>query len=473
MDARTLEWLESRKLDEEIADRFGIESFQKNGKAWIKIPYFKNGQKVNTKFRCLDEKAFYQEPDGLKTFWNVDAILDPSMTTLPLIITEGEMDALAAIQCGFPKTISVPDGAPAKIVTGENSAKYDYLAGLATVIRANAPYVILATDSDQPGANLLHDLAIRLGRDFCKWVKYPKGCKDFNDALIKYGHAGVTETINRAQWLKLDGVYILENLPPVPDQPVFKSGMSGMDRHFRVRLGDFTVVTGIPGMGKTTWVNDFCCHLAEKTGLKICFASFEQHPSLDHVRNLRRRYLGCRENNWLDGDKERADAWINRFFSFIHPTDMQTMEEDISVSWVIEKAAAAVIRHGANVIVIDPWNELDHIRPRDMTMTDYVSFAIRRFKQFARTYNVHVIIVAHPTKQKKNGDGSYDIPTLYDISDSANWYNKADIGIIVHRNENETILRVAKSRYHEILGEPGDVKFRFNAEINKYECVEI
>jgi hypothetical protein len=62
-------------------------------------------------------------------------------------------------------------------------------------------------------------------------------------------------------------------------------------------------------------------------------------------------------------------------------------------------------------------------------------------------------VVAHPTKSAKDGDGNYKMPTLYDISGSANWYNKADLGVIVHReNEDDTLIKVQKSRYHDIIG---------------------
>ena len=51
-------------------------------------------------------------------------------------------------------------------------------------------------------------------------------------------------------------------------------------------------------------------------------------------------------------------------------------------------------------------------------------------KRFAQMYGVHVWFVAHP-RQMQNWNGQ--APSLYDISGSANFINKADNGIIVHR----------------------------------------
>ncbi|NCC41421.1 MAG: toprim domain-containing protein [Gammaproteobacteria bacterium] len=465
MDEKATRWIEARGIDSEIATRFGIKSFQKSGKSWISIPFLEDGEPVNHKFRCIEEKAFYQEPDGKKCFWNVDVLHDKTLFDQPVVITEGEFDAISAIQSGFVRTISVPDGAPAKPVEGD-SAKYDYLDKSVAAIR-NSPFVVIAADGDQPGANLLHDLSLRIGREHCKWVAYPKGCKDLNDALKAYGQRGVVETINRAQWLKLDGVYKMSELPPLAERAIYKT-----DFHMNIRLGDFTVVTGIPGHGKSTWVNDLCCRLATQHGLKTAFASFEQHPRQDHLRNLRKWFIKG-NHRWTAQEMSAADAWIEKHFSFIYPTEAQSEEEDISLPWLLEKCAASVVRHGANVIVVDPWNELDHVRRRDQTMTDYVSEAIKRFKQFARLYNVHLIIVAHPTKLKAEKDGRLSRPTLYDISDSANWANKADLGIVIYKDGTATHLDLQKSRYHEILGKPASAEYSFNPIINRFEYVEI
>lgn len=469
LNQKAADWMEARRIEAETAARFGIESYTKTGMDWLKIPYIRNGKAVNHKHRCIDEKRFFQDEGAEKAFWNEDVIFDQSLKDQPLIITEGEFDALAAIQAGFPKAVSVPDGAPASPIQGDTT-KYEYLDRLATAIRENCPFVIIAADGDQAGANLLHDLSLRLGRDVCKWIKYPKDCKDLNEALLKYGPKGVTETINRAQWLKLDGVYKASELPPLPERKVFRT-INGLGEHYRLRLGDFTVVTGIPGHGKSTFVNDLCATMAENNGLKTAFASFEQHPSVDHIRNLRR--WKSRRKYPSPKEIEKADEWIESHFVFIYPTDRQHDEEDIDLPWLLEKAAASVTRHGANIVVVDPWNEMDHTRPNGMSMTDYVSRAIKQFKQFARAYNVHLIIVAHPTKLAKNKDGKLPVPSLYDISDSAHWANKADIGIVIHKEDFDTSITVAKSRYHEILGRPGTTKYHFNSEINRFECAEV
>jgi twinkle protein len=79
-------------------------------------------------------------------------------------------------------------------------------------------------------------------------------------------------------------------------------------------------------------------------------------------------------------------------------------------------------------------------------------------------------VVAHPTKLAKDRDGKVPMPTLYDISDSAAWMNKPDVGIIVHQDEGGVLLRVAKSRYHDRIGKPGTVRLSFSPWVARFEA---
>jgi twinkle protein len=468
-----LEILEGRGLDPETLVRVGVESLSRADGDWVSIPYLADGQVVNHKFRTISgKKRFYQDEGAPKQFWNVDVLKDESLADQPVIITEGEFDAIAAIQCGFPRTMSVPDGAPAEAI-GDNKESQKYLfVRSAQKLLANCREIILATDGDGPGINLMNDLAIRLGRSRCKFVRYPKGCKDLNDALMAYGPKGVTETLHRAQWCKVDGIYRMSELPPVQPRPVYSLMMPVMDRHFNIRPKDLSVHGGIPSHGKSSWLTEVGCRMAIHHGWTIAYASFEQEAQTDFRRNLRTWFHGKRVK-WQSAEEiAEADSWIDRHFSFICPDD----EDEVTLDWTLDKGRAAVVQHGARLIVIDPWNEMDHVRPRDMTLTEYTGFAIKEFKRMARRLDVHVAVAVHPTKQQRDENGGFKIPSLYDLADSAHWYNKPDAGLIIWRGTIKgnatTIIRIAKSKYHDQIGEPGDVEVSFDKESNRYTPID-
>lgn len=459
--------IEARGLDPELLVKYGVGASDRLGGDCIGIPFMVDGVRVATKYRTLTgEKRFTQDAGGRQVLWNVDCLRDETLANEPLIITEGEMDAFAALQSGFPRTVSVPGGAPSQRTEGDGP-KYAFLDEVEPLLKG-CNDIILAVDGDGPGANLLHDLSIRLGRQRCKWLHYPKECKDLNDALRLYGERGVQETIRRAQWIKVDGLYRMGQLPPVELPKPHDIGIVGLWEHYRIRKGDFCVVTGLPGHGKSSFVNEVCCRMAQAYNWNIVFASFEQNPQVDHRRALRSYYGHKLDLALTPEERGRADAWIDQRFGFIVPDE----DDDVTLAWFLEHAAAAVIRYNADLLVVDPWNEMDHTRPPDMSLTEYVGFAIKQFKKFARKYHVHLIVVAHPAKMLRTKEGKYPVPSLYDISDSAHWSNKADIGIVIHRedlvSDPETKIRVVKSRYHNAIGRPGEIKGCWNEETTRY-----
>ena len=118
------------------------------------------------------------------------------------------------------------------------------------------------------------------------------------------------------------------------------------------------------------------------------------------------------------------------------------------------------------MLVIDPYNMIeDNIGNKE---TDYVSKLLSKLKNFAIQNNMLVVLMAHPQKIKRN-DYTDGIPDMYSISGSAHVYNKADYGIIIHRNREEkyTLVRVAKVKLKE-LGLGGDCKFVYDIECGRY-----
>ncbi|XP_039017482.1 twinkle homolog protein, chloroplastic/mitochondrial-like [Hibiscus syriacus] len=126
---------------------------------------------------------------------------------------------------------------------------------------------------------------------------------------------------------------------------------------------------------------------------------------------------------------EEGKKWLNDTFYLIR------CENDSlpNIEWVLDLARAAVLRHGIQGLVIDPYNELDHQLQTSETETEYVSQLLTKIKRFAQHHSSHVWFVAHP-RQLHQWTGAP--PNLYDISGSAHFINKCDNGIVIHRNRD-------------------------------------
>lgn len=463
LNENAMQWLDSRKIDVELADRLGLETVARGNGEWIAIPYLRDGKRVNRKYRRIDQKGFSQDSqvDGaVKCVWNEDVLRDRTLDG-PVIITEGEFDAIAAIQCGFARTVSVPDGAPAEVIGNAETAKYSYVEALLDLLHG-CNEIIIAADGDAAGANLLEDLAIRLGKARCKFLKYPQECKDLNDALIRYGEKGVIKTIERAQFFEMKGLHKFSDLSPTPPLNVYRAGLSeDFDRHVGICKKHVSVWTGIPNHGKSTIINAVAFEMVRQNNWRIAMCSFEAEPNPQGpLHRDAAKYLAQKPIREVGAeDMDRAGEFLDKNFVFIVP---DLSGEAITLDWLIENAQAAVLRHGADMLIVDPWSKLDH-EYGSLSENDYTSVCLKTFQKFARRFNVHVAIVAHPKKIEIQS-GKFRVPTGYDISGSAHWFNHPELGVTVHRDVDKghgvALVRVWKSKRHDEMGPTGDVRLR-------------
>jgi twinkle protein len=171
-----------------------------------------------------------------------------------------------------------------------------------------------------------------------------------------------------------------------------------------------------------------------------------------------------------------ADRWIEDHYVFFHYPQLKGAP---TLEWLLDRAEVAIVRHGAKVIQIDPWNRLEEQRGRDEMKTDYVGRCLRTLYGFAQSFNVHVQILAHPAKMDSARKGQ--APYLEDISDSKNWDNMVDAGYVVHRPkvfDKDTKRRVTeaqficrKSRYEE-LGYPCVLDVNYELAKGKYVSLD-
>lgn len=444
MHRKHKEWFEQRAIPSDIAEGMGIGSEMRDGELWLSIPYFLDGKLVNRKYRHATRKEHSQDKGGKACLWNADIL----STGGEIIITEGEFDALAAMASGYSRVVSVPSGAPAKRVEDPFTAtRYEFVWESEEALKKIERFV-LATDGDAPGQALAHDLAAILGPERCAFVRYPDGSKDLNDVLLKHGAAGVVRCVEEAQPVPVVGLYRLRDFPELQELPAMSTGMTALDECMSIVLGSLTVFSGYSNMGKSTVMNTILAH-AINQGVHVCIASFETAPKPILRDELARAMLQCSFEQF-PRHPERAQAYmaLERQLSVI--SNSLDDDADIDLEQYLELARIAVIRDGAKIIVLDPWNEIEHKRGGNETETEYIGRAIRALKRFAKRYNVALWVVAHPTKPQ----GKTGAPGLYDIAGSANWANKADYGLIYHRPDktvNEGTLAVVKVR----MGFPG------------------
>lgn len=460
------EWIEARGLDADLATKLGLETRRDAGGYWLTVPYREAGETVNHKWRQTSEKRHRMDEGAPLLLWNADCLKDSKVQSghAPVIIAEGEWDAITAIQSGFPFTVSVPNGAPGKLTDEpENAKRYEWVwRHLADLDKVGT--FILATDADPAGYNLAADLVALLGAERCKFVEYPFPCKDLNEVLQEYGREKVVECLAHAKPYPIQGLFRLSDFPERGEVRSFSVGVEAINSMISIVPGTLTVVTGYANQGKSTLMNAIIaytlCH-----HFPVCIASFETDVKPILRDGLMATIMGVGKHQLPQLDTRQVEALLEDRLVIISQAVDEDLEMDLDK--FLDLCRIAVVRDGVKMIVLDPWNEIEHKRRPQESETEYISRALRAIKRFAKQHDVAFWIVAHPAKPQQGHKG---VPGLYEISGSANWANKADYGLTYHRPKFD--VNLAKIIVNKVRmglpGERGEVEVSYDFRISAF-----
>ena len=443
-----VEWFLKRNIGQDVLKEMKI-SYEGN---WLNFNYFRKDELINVKSRTVDKK-FKMIPGAELILYNLDGIMGQK----EIFITEGECDALVMIQAGFKNTCSVPAGANPKT----NNLQY-----MDSCWRAfeEAEKVYLMTDTDEPGNQLAEELARRIGSERC--YRFKCDYKDVNDAL----NAGVKidrDFINKySTFYPLVGVYTADtfwnNLLHIRRHGFPKGWQPRGDFGKKVTIhpGYQTVITGVPGHGKSEHLDQVLIELGIDYDLRGAFFSPENFPTDINIIKIVEKLTGT--NFWETSEEQinNTKDWINDHIMWIYPDD------GFGLTNILEHVRKAITRYGINWYVIDPWNKLDH--QFNGSETAYISKCLDEMDNFNKKNNVHGFLVAHPTKMPKNDEGDYLVPNLYSISGSAHFFNKAALGWTVYKTaQGLTDVHVQKVKF-KYWGEIGLVNYIWNSANGRY-----
>lgn len=256
------------------------------------------------------------------------------------------------------------------------------------------------------------------------------------------------------------------------DSPVkrgLSTGWYSMDPFYTVVPGELTVITGVPSHGKSSWLSHLLINMCEYHDWRVGMYSPENQPLDYFVSRLLPLYVRKPFHEGMSPrmnrhERDEGIAWLDSHFVFLDPINP-------NVDRILGLALRAKKKGGLDALVIDPWNEVQH--PQTHSETTYISEMLTKIRRFGRRYGIHIFIVAHPMKLVKAKDGTYPIPTPYDISGAAHWRNKADNCITVWRDldpastATHTSVHIQKIRFDD-AGKLGMVELGFDGTTRRF-----
>ena len=423
-----IEYLNKRGITSNIVDYLDIREDRYGN---IVFNYYDTND-VLTLVKYRPSRTVDKSNGESKTWCQKDADTSPVLFNMnrvnsskALLITEGEIDAASAICAGYSNTVSVPFGAGNYHWMEEN---WEWLEQFNEII--------IWADNDESGEKMRKECIFRLGSWRTKYIQTPEyfeknnkciPLNDINDCLQIGGKEFVLRLIGDAKDVPVTSVVDYSDIEELDMSTVggVKTGIKPIDDKLqKLYFGTLTILTGRPGSGKTSLIDQMAA-MTMDAGDPVFLFSKELPPRLSANwfnsiiagrRNLREIHQDDGSSYFVvpyETQKKMQEFYKNKLLIYkdSEPNDFDS---------VIHSAEECVRKYGAKLIILDNLMMLDLKASADnlnLAQTELVNKLIG----FAGKFNVAVILVAHP---RKTQDMASDI-SMYDISGTSNLINLA------------------------------------------------
>ena len=459
------EYINTRCISESTIKYAGVKEDDKSNIVFI----YKNelGDHITNKYRPSRKinkdkkelKMWFEKETNINTLY----LMDKADITKPLVICEGEFDALSLIEAGYKNAVSVPTGCKS---TEWITTNWTWLEQF--------DEIILWYDNDEAGKEGVKEVFNRLPNKVVKIV-YSDICNDINELLFKYGKLAVLKQLEKASIPLIDGVKSTKQISTfnIYEAETIQLGIKKVDEKIiGFPLGSLNVITGRTGEGKSTILNQFFIGESIRQGYKVFSFSGELTESnakgwlLDTLANKEDLLEFTSKKGYKY--KKISSSAVSRIDDFLEDKFYLYTEEDYSINAIIGKMEIMAKRYGVKVFCIDNLMVTENDEKEELRNQTEI---VKKLKSFAKKYNCIVHLVAHPRKSQYGQDNL----DKSDISGSANITNLADYVMIIQRikdDENPTIdkyttLTIDKDRY---MGGRIGIELLFDKDRRRFYC---
>lgn len=444
----------------------------------INFKYKKDGLLINIKYRDKS-KNFKMITGASKIFYNVDALKDKKEA----LITEGEFDVLAYHEAGIDFAVSVPNGSAiseAEIDEYRKTGKFRSNLNLEYVDLCIEDFekkeiIYIATDDDLAGQKLREELARRLGKQRCKYIKFseykkPDGtsCKDANDVLIHVGKDALKRSLTRAYSYPISGVtnpaLYWERMERTYDngrQKGYSTGYRSLDPHFNWMPGWMVLANGYPGEGKTSVLFNLVVITTVLYDWKWGIYSPENYPPENVLDTLAEILVGDTADISF-GDRMSKERYKHAILNHIDKHFFIVDNEDgYTPAQLRDIKKSLVKQHGINGFITDPWKNLNHDQG-NMSIDMYLQRELAAEVRLSVKNDLINVISHHPPTPPRDKEKNYPAPSYFELTGGQIWSASSYGMLCVHKHDRtswvntQAEIHVQKIKEHKLAGIPTD-----------------
>jgi twinkle protein len=245
------------------------------------------------------------------------------------------------------------------------------------------------------------------------------------------------------------------------------------------KAGEFNLWTGYNNEGKSQFLIFLCVLKAINEGWKFAFFSPENYPPDEFFDDIIHTILGKSTDrfykNFDVSEKEYLKAFdmVKDSFYFVYPE--KNGVPDFTIEQIESVFEFLVWEKDVKAVVVDPYIKIRH----EMTAGEPEHLYASRFMMdrinFTRKNNVSYHLVMHQTTPRKEKDGNYPPPSLYQIKGGGTFADSTDNSISVWRpnratdpNDTTVIIKTDKIKKQKLVGVPFEIEIDFNRKKNRY-----
>lgn len=470
-----------RGITRESLIDYGVKKCKVDNAQSVQFPYYLNGVSVAAKYRaCTDFSG--KGTWGNKNYWSKGELSQcklfgmqvASSKRKSVIITEGELDALAAHSMyGLAhNVVSIANGA-----AGASKAITQHMDWL---IQFDTVYINF--DMDDAGQSAANECMQIFPPGKARNVILPDGFKDACDMAAKDAGVEYRNAVNKAQGIVPQGVLdtddvinsTLEYIMDVDQRKGVTTGYRQLDAVMGgFRPGELITLVAGTGVGKTTMTLNMTYNAAMMSNLKTLFIPLEMSYKQVLVRlmeiDIKAPIMTTNDNPTpVAQDEKQLRETLTKItnnvsiYNHIGALNLAKLLGVIEYYAISQKTKLIVLDH-KDAAVNSLTDEGGGVKLIDNLMAE--------LKRIAIQYNLTVLVVSHLSRSKDDKEDNK--ASLNRVRGSAGVAQNSDMVLGIERDRAENQLKMITLKAHRIFGIYDQFTLFYNKDTLRIEEAEV